>query len=148
MKLIMLLSIMFYVVNGNACEICPNEKAFCDHGWIIHNSREFVQILKKKLDEFSPQVGKDLVLDDAESYMSHYSHDAYLILWIVIFDRVSTHRDEMWGDVAFIKTGPHTEDYAEIRWYDPATKKKHIVCNPAYAFCLTTKAPLAYNTIF
>lgn len=148
MKLIMLLSILFYFVNSHACEICPNEKAFCDHGWVIHDGTDFVRILGEKLHEFMPEVGKDLVLDDAESYMSHYSHDTYLIMWIVIYDRVSTEKDEMWGDVAFIKTGPHTHDYAEIRWYDPETKKKHIVCNPEYAFCLTTKVPLAYNTIF
>ena len=69
-------------------------------------------------------------------------------MWIVILDRVSTAREEMWGDVAFIKTGPCMDEYTEVRWYDPVTKKKHIVCNPDYAFCLTTKVPLAYNTIF
>ncbi|MFW2368868.1 MAG: hypothetical protein ACN4GW_20820 [Desulforhopalus sp.] len=148
MKILIVLSMLIYCVNGNACEVCPNEKAFCDHGWIIHSGKDFVQILEEKMSEFIPQVGTDLVLDDAESYMSHYSHDAYLIMWIVIFDRISTVKDEMWGDVAFIKTGPDTEDYAEVRWYDPETKKKHIVCNPEYAYCLTTKVPLAYNTIF
>ena len=148
MKHIMLLSFLFFFVNGNASDKCPHEKVFCDHGWVIHNGKEFAQILAEKLDEFIPEMGKDLVLDDAERYMSHYSHDSYLIMWIVIFDRVSTHKDEMWGDVAFIKTGPHSDDYAEVRWYDPATRQKHIVCNPEYAFCLTTKVPLAYNTIF
>lgn len=148
MKTIILLSILFHVVNGSACEVCPNEKGFCDHGWVIHNGEDFAEILHNKLNEFMPEVGRDLVVDDAESYMSHYSHDTYLIMWIVIFDRISTQKDEMWGDVAFIKTGPHTENYTEVRWYDPETKKKHIVCNPEYAFCLTTKVPLAYNTIF
>lgn len=93
-------------------------------------------------------MGTDLVVDDIECYHSDFSHDTYLYMWIVILDRVSTVRDEMWGDVAFARIGQDGKEYIEIRWYDPATKKKHIVCNPEYVFCLTTKVPLAYNTIF
>ncbi len=128
--------------------MCPHEKAFVESGWVIHDANRFHLILHEKLKEFVPEFGEDLILDDAESYISAFSHDSYLIMWIVILDRVSTARDEMWGDVAFIKTGPCMHEYTEIRWYDPISKKKHIVCNPDYAFCLTTKIPLAYNTIF
>ena len=148
MKAILLLSILCCVVNVYACDQCPNEKDFSAGGWIIHSKKDFDQILKEKLDEFIPEVGTDLVLDDAESYISDFSYDCHLIMWIVIWDRISTERDEMWGDVAFSRTGPHTEEYTEVRWYDPATKTKHIVCNPEYACCLTTRVPLAYNTIF
>jgi hypothetical protein len=148
MKTIILLSILFCCVNAFSCERCPNEKAFWDTGWVVHSGQDFDRILKEKLNELNPEIGTDLVLDDAESYISCFSHDYYLIMWIVIWDRTSTVRDEMWGDIAFSRTGPNTEDYTEVRWYDPVTKKKHIVCNPEHAFCLTTKVPLAYNTIF
>jgi hypothetical protein len=145
---IVLLSILLLWVHAAATERCPHEKAFCDNGWIIHNAENFQLILQEKFKEFSAEVGADLVLDDAESYISDFSYDYYLIMWVVIWDRVSTEKDEMWGDVALSMTGPCTGEYTEIRWYDPATKTKHIVCNPRYAFCLTTKVPLACNTIF
>lgn len=148
MKTIILLSVLFCFVNAYSCEQCPNEKAFGDHGWVIHKGIDFDQILEEKLNEYMPEIGMDLVIDDAESYISDFSHDTYLIMWIVILDRVSTDRDEMWGDIAFTRIGPYAEEYTEVRWYDPVTKKKHIVCNPKFAFCLTTKIPLAYNTIF
>ncbi|MFT5731291.1 MAG: hypothetical protein ACI8PB_005489 [Desulforhopalus sp.] len=93
-------------------------------------------------------MGEDLIVDDEESYISDFCHNEKLILWIVILDRISTSKTEMWGDISFSRTGPDTEEYTEIRWYDPETKTKHIVCNPEHVFCLTTKVPLAYNTIF
>lgn len=93
-------------------------------------------------------MGGDLIVDNEESYISDFCHNEKLILWVIILDRISTSRGEMWGDVAFSRTGPDTREYTEIRWYDPQTKKKHIVCNPKHVFCLTTKVPLAYNTIF
>lgn len=148
MKAIIILSSLFFFVNVYACDKCPNEQAFCDSGWVIHRGEEFEQILQNKLSEFTPEIGKDLVLDSAESYLSDFSHDMYLLMWIIVLDRLSTQKDEMWGDVSFATTGPHTQEFTEIRWYDPITKTKHIVCNPEYAFCLTTKIPLAYNTIF
>jgi len=148
MKSIIFLSVLFYFAQAHCAGECPHEQSFKESGWVIHSGEFFDQILQEKLQEFIPQVGSDLILDNAESYISDFSHNTYLIMWIVIFDRVSTSKDEMWGDVAFIKTGPCMEEYTEIRWYDPQTKKKHIVCNPDHAFCLTTKIPLAYNTIF
>lgn len=152
MKSIIILLFLFCFVNAYSAEICPvecpHETTFCANGWIIHDENDFEQILEQKLSEFIPEVGEDLVLDDAESYKSDYSHDYYLIMWVIIWDRVSTEKDEMWGDVAFSRTCPYTGEYTEIRWYDPVTKKKHIVFNPAHTCCLTTKPPLAYNTIF
>lgn len=148
MKPIVLLSILVLFVNAYAAEQCPHQKAFCDNDWVIHSEKDFQRILQEKLKEFTPQIGTDLVLDDAESYISDFSYDHYLIMWVVIWDRVSTVKEEMWGDVALSMTGPGTEEYTEIRWYDPVTRTKHIVYNPQYAFCLTTKVPLAYNTIF
>lgn len=148
MKHIILLAMLFYSGNGWSVEECPNEIAFLDNGWIVHCEKKFHQILEEKLSEFIPEVGTDLVLDNVASYISDFSHDCYLIMWVVIWDRVSTERDEMWGDVALSMTCPYSEIYTEIRWYDPVTKKKNIVYNPEYACCLTTKVPLAYNTIF
>lgn len=148
MKPIVLLSILVFLVNAYAAGDCPHEKGFCDNGWGIHSEKDFQRILQEKLKEFTPQLGTDLVLDDAESYISDFSYDYYLIMWVVIWDRVSTVKDEMWGDVALSMTGPCSEEYTEIRWYDPETRTKHIVYNPQYAFCLTTKVPLAYNTVF
>ena len=148
MKHILFLSILSYFVSTCSAEECPNEKAFLDNGWIIHCESDFDQILEEKLDEFIPEIGTDLVLDNEASYISDFSHNCYLIMWVVIWDRVSTVRDEMWGDVAFSSTCPYSEEYTEVRWYDPVTKKKHIVYNPEHACCLTTKVPLAYNTIF
>ncbi len=148
MKHIILLSILFYLVNACSAEECPNEKAFLDNGWVIHCEKQFDQILEEKLNEFIPEIGTDLVVDNEASYISDFSHNCYLIMWVVIWDRISTVKDEMWGDVAFSMTCPYSEEYTEVRWYDPATKKKHIVYNPRHACCLTTKVPLAYNTIF
>lgn len=149
MKAIAIMSTIFVcLLSAYVSEACSNEKAFCDSGWIIHSTDDFDQIVKKKLIEFIPEIGTDLVLDHAECYMSDFSHDEYLIMWIVIWDRLSTCNDEMWGDVAIVKTGSCTEEYVEVRWYDPVTKQKHVVYNPKYACCLTTKVPLAYNTIF
>ncbi len=149
MKLILLIfSILIYCLDVSASENCPNGKAFLENGWVVHSGNQFQQILKEKLTEFMPQVGKDLIVDCEASYISDFSHDEHMIMWVVIFDRISTDRDEMWGDVAFSKTGPCANDYTEIRWYDPLTREKHIVCNPEFACCLTTKVPLAYNTIF
>ena len=148
MKFFVLLSILVFWVNAYAAEQCPHEKAFCEHGWVINSERDFQMILQEKLEEFTPQIGTDLVLDDAESYISDFSYDYYLIMWVVIWDRVSTVKDEMWGDVALSTTGPCSEEYTELRWYDPVTGTKHIVYNPQYSFCLTTKVTLAYNTIF
>lgn len=148
MKLFILLSILLCSVDVYSCEKCPNETAFLHHGWVIHSQQHFEEILEEKLSEFMVQYGNDLVLDDAESYVSDFSHDCDMIMWIIILDRVSTTKDEMWGDIAFSKTGPNAEEFTEVRWYDPVTKTKHIVCNSDYAFCLTTNVPLAYNTIF
>ena len=148
MLLILILAGMLYSADGFGAEACPNEKKFVENGWIVHAGEDFDSILKEKLSGFLPEIGHDLVVDFQESYISDFSHDEYMIVWVVIFDRLSTGRDEMWGDVAFSKTGPCSNEYTEIRWYDPVTKQKHIVCNPAYACCLTTKVPLAYNTIF
>ncbi|WP_419176799.1 hypothetical protein [Desulfosediminicola sp.] len=127
---------------------CPNHDAFREQGWVIHDKEEFNQILTQRLEDFLPQVGKDLVLDQDEYYKSCYCYDDYLIMQIVIYDRLSTCRDEMWGDVAFALTGNFDGDYVELRWYDPVSKEKHIVCNPDYVCCVTTKVPLAVNTIF
>lgn len=148
MKPIIILTILVFFVNAYSSEKCPNEKAFLDNGWVVHSEKAFNQILEEKLNEFIPEVGIDLVLDDAESYKSDFSHDYYLIMWVVIWDRISTVKDEMWGDVAFSRTCPYTGEFTEVRWFDPVTKKKHIVFNPKHACCLTTKVPLAYNTIF
>jgi len=119
-----------------------------DKGWIIHSGHNFAQILERKIHECRCKIGEDLVVDDEESYISDFCHNERLILWIVILDRISTSHGEMWGDISFSRTGPDTEEYTEIRWYDAETKTKHIVCNPEHVYCLTTKAPLAYNTIF
>ena len=100
------------------------------------------------MSECRKEFGADIVVDFEESYISDFCHDDKLILWVIIFDRISTSQAEMWGDISFTRTGPNTQDYAEIRWYDPVTKKKHIVCNSEHVFCLTTRVPLAYNTIF
>lgn len=151
MKIIIILTILFYSVHVFACEECsecPNTRAFIDNGWVIHSEKDFDQILEQKLHKLIPEIGADLVLDFTEFYKSDFSHDYYLIMSIVILDRISTPRDEMWGDVAFTKTDCDTEEYIELRWYDPVTKKKHIVCNSKYVCCLSTKVPLAYNTIF
>lgn len=148
MKSIVFLVFFFSFVASCYSEECPNLRAFEENGWVIHSEHDFELILTQKLEEFLPEIGTDLVLDNAESYISDFSHDYYLIMWVVIFDRVSTIQDEMWGDVAFSRTCPYTGEFTEIRWYDPITKKKHIVVNPEHACCLTTKVPLAYNTIF
>ncbi|MGB3221823.1 MAG: hypothetical protein WBB23_03400 [Desulforhopalus sp.] len=148
MKTHIVLCILLSFVSAYSEEACPNDQAFLEAGWIIHCDGDFEHILQQKLNEFRLEVGRDLILDDAECYKSDFSHDYYLIMRVVIWDRVSTGRDEMWGDVAFSMTGPYSADYIEVRWYDPITKKKHIVFNPKYACCLTTKVPLAYNTIF
>jgi hypothetical protein len=148
MRLIILISVLFYGAVDKALAECPNQQGFIESGWVVHDGENFHQILKKKLNEFLPQVGKDLVLDNAEFYKSDYSHNHYLIMWVVIWDRLSTDKEEMWGDVAVTMTGPNSEKYIEIRWYDPVHKKKHIVCNPDYVCCLSTNVPLAYNCIF
>ena len=148
MKPTILLIILLCFANAYCSEDCPYEKDFRDNGWVVHSEKDFSQILEEKLNEFLPEVGTDLVLDDAESYISEFSHNYYLIMWVVIWDRISTARDEMWGDVAISRTCPYSGQYTEVRWYDPVTKKKHIVFNPEHACCLTTKVPLAYNTIF
>lgn len=145
---IVLVSVLLYASAVDVLAECPNQKAFMDSGWVVHNGQNFHKILEKRLSEFLPQVGKDLVLDHAEFYKSDYSHNHYLIMWVVIWDRLSTARDEMWGDVAVTMTGPNSDEYIEIRWYDPVRKEKHIVCNPDYVCCLSTKVPLAYNCIF
>ena len=148
MKPVILLSLLFCFVHAYASDECPTREAFLDNGWIVHSENDFYSILEDKLNEFLPEIGKDLILDNAESYISDYSHDYYLIMWVVIWDRVSTGKDEMWGDVAWSRTCPYTGEYTEVRWYDPVTKKKHIVFNPEHSCCLTTNVPLAYNTIF
>lgn len=149
MKAIFLLFVVLHLFNSSASACCPNEKAFCDNGWVVHGKEEYSYLVNRKLSEFLPQVGRDLVLDHAEYYVSDFSHDPYLIISIVIWDRVSTENDEMWGDVAIASTGSLNEEcIVEIRWYDPVTKKKHIIFNSQHACCLTTKVPLAYNTIF
>lgn len=148
MKPIILLTVLCCFVNAYSAERCPNEKAFLDNGWVVHSEKDFHRILEEKMNEFIPEIGIDLVLDDAENYKSDFSYDYYLIISIVIWDRISTARDEMWGDVALSRTCPNTGECIEVRWYDPETKTKHIVFNPKYACCLTTKVPLAYNTIF
>lgn len=143
-----LLAILLSLTTISLAAECPHEKAFRDSGWIVHDSGKFHQILHEKRCECLSHSGGDFVLDGAESYISHYSYNSYLIMWIVILDRVSTLKDEMWGDVAFASTSPYEEEYIEIRWYDPITRTRHIVCNPDHVYCLTTKVPLAYNTIF
>lgn len=148
MKTTIFLLMLLCFVNAYASDDCPNRKKFLDNGWIIHKESDFQSLLQEKLDEFLPVIGTDFILDDAESYISDFSHDHDLIMWVMILDNVSTVRDEMWGDVAFSRTCPYSGEYTEIRWYDPITKKKHIVFNPKHSCCLTTKVPLAYNTIF
>jgi hypothetical protein len=148
MLLILILVVSFYLPDVCRAGNCPNEKAFLENGWIVHAGEDFDHILSEKLKEFLPELGGDLVVDFQESYISDFSHDEFMIMWIVILDRLSTDRDEMWGDVAISSTGPCSNQYTEIRWYDPVARKKHIVCNPDYSCCLTTKVPLAYNTIF
>ncbi len=151
MKIIIILTILFYCLHVFPCEKCsecPNTEAFNNNGWVIHSETDFDQILDQKLNEFIPEIGTNLVLDFDEYYKSDFSYDYYLIISILILDRVSTPRDEMWGDVAFAKTTYEQAEYIELRWYDPATKKKHIVRNAKYVCCLSTKVPLAYNTIF
>ena len=148
MKLLLFLAILCSCAAGYASEKCPHETAFLEDGWVIHSENDFHQILEEKLVEFLPEMGEDLVLDHAEFYLSEFSHDNYLIMWIVIWDRVSTTTDEMWGDVAFSWTDTCRKEFIELRWYDPTTRRKHIVCNPDYVCCLSTKVPLAYNTIF
>lgn len=149
MKVFFTLVILLGCLYGKGSACCPNEKDFCESGWIVHSEEEFSELVNLKLEEFLPQVGEDLILDHAEYYVSDYSHDAYLIISIVIWDRLSTDRDEMWGDVAIASAGSLTENcIVEIRWYDAISKKKHIAYNSNYACCLTTKVPLAYNTIF
>ncbi|TKB07333.1 hypothetical protein [Desulforhopalus sp. IMCC35007] len=105
-------------------------------------------ILQEILPACIAEFGGDLVLDNEESYISDFCHDEQMILWVFILDRLSTDRDEMWGDISFSRTGPDTMEYTEVRWYDPHTQTKHIVCNAKHVFCLTTNVPLAYNTIF
>jgi len=160
MKSIIILLILFFSVSVYSCEDCsecsecsecngcPNTQDFIDAGWVIHSEKDFGQILQQKLNEFIPEFGVDLVLDFTEFYKSDFTHDYYLIMSIIILDRVSTPHDEMWGDVAFTKTDCKEPEYIELRWYDPVTKKKHIVRNAKYVCCLSTKIPLAYNTIF
>lgn len=148
MKPLIFLSLLLCTVTAYSAHDCPHSKDFVTQGWIVHDENDFHRILHEKLNEIIPEIGCDLVQEYAESYISDYSHNYYLIMWVVIWDRVSTARDEMWGDVALSRTCPHTGEYTEIRWYDPVTKKKHIVFNPAHSCCLTTNVPLAYNTIF
>ena len=148
MKLIIIFTILSYFVNAFPCDQCPHTLVFSENGWIIHDEKDFNQILEQKLRDFIPEIGADLILEYAEYYKSDFSHDYYLIMSILIFDRISTPRDEMWGDVSLAKTDYNSDEYVELRWYDPATKKKHIVCNSKYVCCLSTKVPLAYNTIF
>jgi len=151
MKIIIILTILLYsvqVFSNEECSECPNTQAFIESGWVIHSEEDFAQILEQKLNEFIPEIGADLRVDFIEFYKSDFSHDYYLIMSIVILDRVSTPRDEMWGDIAFTKTDCASSEYIELRWYDPVTKKKHIVRNADYVSCVSTKVPLAYNTIF
>ncbi len=133
---------------GFAHDVWPYEKAFRDEGWIIHGGHNFTTILESKIGECLHELGGDFIVDFEESYISGFCNDENLILWIVILDRLSTSQSEMWGDISFTRTGPDTREYMEVRWYDPQTKKKHIVCNPEHVFCITTKVPLADNTIF
>ncbi|SDP44437.1 hypothetical protein [Desulforhopalus singaporensis] len=148
MKMVTLLSALLLWVAATASAHCPLTEIFFENGWIIHNENDFEQILQEKLVEFREQIGNDLVFDHAEYYRSDYSHDCYLIMRVVIWDRVSTPKDEMWGDVAFTHVAPCEGEYVEVRWYDPVTGEKHIAYNPKYVCCCTTKIPLAYNTIF
>lgn len=146
--LLVFLFLLFFVTAASSHECCPHVQAFKDKGWVIHKAQDFTDILTAKLQECLPEFGHDLILDAEESYVSDFCHDQKLLLWVIVLDRISTPRAEMWGDISFTKTAPHTETYIEVRWYDPQTKTKHIVCNPEHVFCLTTKVPLAYNTIF
>lgn len=148
MRILIIGVLLLQATISYANEDCPNHKAFREKGWVIHDTEEFNRLLSQRLEEFMPQLGADLVLDQAEYYKSCYCHDDYLIMQIVIYDRLSTCQDEMWGDVAFAMTGNFDGEFVELRWYDPVAKEKHIVCNPDHTCCLTTKVPLAYNTIF
>ena len=114
MRLIIFLFILFYAVDASSSEKCPNEDAFLENGWVIHSEENFDKILKEKLNEFTPEVGTDLILDQEAYYLSEFSHDMYLIMWVVIWDRISTVRDEMWGDISFSRTDPITGEYTEI----------------------------------
>ena len=148
MRCFLLLSLLLYGPDAQSMDDCPHLQEFLDNGWIVHKDADFERIVTEKLIQFVPEIGNDLMLDHQEFYMSDFSHNYYLKIWVVIWDRVSTEQDEMWGDIALAMTGPDSEEYVEIRWYDHKTKEKHIACNPDFVCCLSTKIPLAFNTIF
>lgn len=91
----LVLSILLYSTHAFLCAQCPNEEAFVNHGWALHKEQNFQRILKEKLCEFHQEIGRDLVLDDSESYISAFSYDYYIIMWIQDWDRISTKKDEM-----------------------------------------------------
>lgn len=144
MNVLWLLLSLLFASYAIALAECPNHRLYIEDGWVIHDCDCFHQVVQERLKEFRPEVGRDLIRDSEGFYNPGYSQDFYLILWVEIWDRLSTGRNEMWGDVALAKTGPHSDEYVEIRWYDPRTKTKHIVCNSQYVCCTSTKVPLAY----
>lgn len=95
MRVFIVIAVLLQAAVSLANQDCPNHKAFMENGWLIHGNGEFDQILAQRLAELLPEAGRDLILDQAEFCMSCYCYDDYLIMQIVIYDRLSTCRDEM-----------------------------------------------------
>lgn len=126
---------------------CPDYD-YKENGWVIHNTSEFDQILLDVQSLVANGIDNSTIVEDIDGFLvtnnSQISPD--LFMKVNTWDVLSTSQEVMYGDIAIFSDLLTPENALEVRWFDG--KNKHIVYNDKYMLCISTKQPVAPNTIF
>jgi hypothetical protein len=136
---------------------CFTNEMFEQKGWIIHDSEQFDAIVKDKIQELKSSVESGKTVFDMQGvYENKFSYVYFELFkteaWISTpVDYVLRRGDFVFTTVAASEgyggqDGNKVGDYVEVRWFDG--NDKHIVSNLNLESCISTKPPLAMNTLF
>ena len=122
---------------------CESDAKFKKDKWVVHPSDQFAALSQKILAEKDANPA-DFVYDTQGGFNSDEAHRQ---VSLISYDRLSTPKTEMWGDLVTIVTTTDRE-LVEVRWYDAAGKTKNLVFNPKFQSCATSVYDQAGNTLF
>jgi hypothetical protein len=127
--------------------ICDLNNSYSQRGWVLHDSSEFSEHLKRVQEVINEGLEDGLIEEDLNGVIAtnRTIDGSRIYVKTISWDDLKTERDLMYGDMAIFRDHFNTANILEVRWFDGS--KKHVVYNDEFLNCISIIPPYAENSI-
>ncbi len=147
-SLIALAVLIFSTTVFAQVKACTTDSAYKNTGWEVVYPKDFDAFYAVFEKVLKAEIQSGELVDDLDSILSTTSSvqaGSSLYMRAQTWDRLSTPRDEMYGDLAVFTNKFAPEEVLEVRWY--TNSKKFVAVNSKHLRCVSVIVPYAVNSI-